>query len=101
MRRTLHDLCQPLTTLEGLLYLQTLTRGSGSELTAADSGLWRSLDEALQECNRVFTIVRSIQDRLIENEKATAGLSTRLKGSAEALGPAPPAETRTMNGQQG
>jgi hypothetical protein len=75
MRKALHDLCQPLTTLEGLLYVQTLTRGSSGEPVASDAELWRSIDDALQECNRMFTIVRTMQDRLADDRPNAARAS--------------------------
>jgi hypothetical protein len=66
MRKALHDLCQPLTTLEGLLYLQTLTRGNREEPVSADNEVWQAIDEALHECNRMFAIVRVMQERLAD-----------------------------------
>jgi signal transduction histidine kinase len=70
MRRLLHDLCQPLTALECLLYLSSLARPQ--EMTEGEEtlALRRTIDDGMVECRRMFSLVRSMQEQLTEDQGA-------------------------------
>ena len=59
MRRELHDLAQPLTALECVLYLGTLEPEGGDQ-----AALRRTIDDALVQCGRLMGGVRAIQESL-------------------------------------
>jgi hypothetical protein len=62
MRRALHDVCQPLTALECLLYVGTMSPDGVRSPTAEE--LLVTVLEALAQCERVTAGVRGIQERL-------------------------------------
>ena len=66
MRVALHDLCQPLTALECRLYLGTM--GSGGTPSEEVEELKVSMDEALNQCERMMTKVRAMQIHLNEQQ---------------------------------
>ena len=70
MRKALHDLCQPLTTLDCLLYLSTPT---GAGQAANPAALEQALNEAMVECSRMMTMVRAMQERLAIDEDPAQG----------------------------
>jgi hypothetical protein len=74
MRKALHDLCQPLTTLDCLLYLSP---ASGAGEVEDSKVLHRALEGAAVECGRMITIVREMQTRMAAEEH-----ETRLRSSA-------------------
>ena len=61
MEDSLHDLCQPLTALQCRLFLATLATGQerGSEMEQA-------VADALRQCDRAITLVRGMQERVLE-----------------------------------
>jgi hypothetical protein len=61
LRQGLHDLCQPLTALECVLFVNR-EPVAGESLEA---GLLRTvMDEALVECGRMMVLVRGLQERM-------------------------------------
>lgn len=58
MRTALHDLAQPLTALECVLFLGTL------EPEADGQRMRQAIDQALAQCSRLTQGVRAMQDRL-------------------------------------
>jgi len=68
MREAMHDLCQPLTTLECCLYVGTMD-DHGVPPTEAD--LRATIDAALVECRRMMSRVRAMQERLHEDDEKT------------------------------
>jgi signal transduction histidine kinase len=61
LRRALHDLCQPLTALDCLLYInREPVTGELLETTV----LRNVMEEALVESTRMLTLVRQMQERL-------------------------------------
>jgi len=69
MRTSIHDLCQPLTTLQVLLYLGLAEGGVSQAVAGEESGLRKTLDEAMVECDRLVSVVRSMQQWMAEREK--------------------------------
>ncbi len=66
LRQGLHDLCQPLTALECLLYVNREPMPGDS----LEAGLLRSvMAEGLIECGRMLVVVRELQDRMAERKQ--------------------------------
>ena len=65
MRGALHDLSQPLTALECRLYLGMMGTGDGPQADAAE--MRTSVEESLQQCERIMVMVRAMQDHLTRN----------------------------------
>jgi hypothetical protein len=67
-RRAVHDLCQPLTALECLLYVNR-EPVAGEPLEAA---LLRNvMEEGLVECKRMLMLVKEIQERMASSEEVS------------------------------
>ncbi len=62
IRQALHDLCQPLTALECVLYVGTMSPDGVRPPTAAE--LLATVQQALVQCERATAGVRGIQERL-------------------------------------
>lgn len=63
LRQGLHDLCQPLTALECLLYVNREPMAGDS----LEAGLLRSvMAEGLIECGRMMVLVRELQERVAQ-----------------------------------
>lgn len=60
----LHDLSQPLTALQGRLFLATL-HPPGSEEERAE--MRRAVEDGLQQCERMMVSVRSMQRHMDES----------------------------------
>lgn len=58
MRQQLHDLAQPLTALECVLFLGTLHQGE------EQGGLRETIDDALVQCGRLMVGMRAMQESL-------------------------------------
>ena len=61
LQDALHDLSQPLTALQGRLFLATL-HPPGSEQERAE--MRRAVQDGLQQCERMMVRVRSMQQHL-------------------------------------
>ena len=70
LRNALHDLCQPLTTLECALYIGTMSPDGVRGPTAEE--LLRTIHEGLVQCERMTAQVRTIQARLAAEERSTS-----------------------------
>ncbi len=62
LRQALHDVCQPLTALECMLYVGTMSPDGIRAPTSEE--LLATVQEALAQCERATRGVRAIQDRL-------------------------------------
>lgn len=62
MQVALHDLCQPLTTLECQLFLGSL------DPVAERAALQEAIRGALVQCARLRLLVRGMQDRMMESD---------------------------------
>jgi hypothetical protein len=68
LRTALHDLAQPLTTLECLLFLGKLDADQDA------SKLGQTVDEAMVQCQRMLVCFRAIQEQLsTANDKTGTG----------------------------
>ena len=66
LRQGLHDLCQPLTALDCLLYVNREPKAGES----LEAGLLRNvMAEGLIECGRMLVLVRELQDRLTQRQQ--------------------------------
>jgi len=74
MRKALHDLCQPLTTLDCLLYLNRSSGGVGAN--PDPKALHEALEGAAFECSRMMAMVRAMQTRMAADEHAIQRQST-------------------------
>lgn len=74
VRRSIHDLCQPLTALQLLLYMGLAERVGDKAEAAEVVGLRKTLDEAIVECDKLVSLVRSMQQRTTDrNEDGSFG----------------------------
>lgn len=64
IQNALHDLSQPLTALQGRLFLATL-HSPGSEEECAE--MRHAVEDGLQQCERMMVIVRSMQRNMDES----------------------------------
>lgn len=64
IQEALHDLSQPLTALQGRLFLATL-HAPGSEHEHAE--MRRAVEDGLQQCERMMVSVRTMQRHLDED----------------------------------
>ena len=62
LRDAMHDLCQPLTALECGLFLGTVSADGVRAPTAEE--LLATILGALEECDKLTKLVRSIQERM-------------------------------------
>lgn len=65
IQNALHDLSQPLTALQGRLFLATL-HPPGSEQEHVE--MRRAVEDGLQQCERMIANVRSMQRHLDESD---------------------------------
>ncbi len=65
IRVALHDLSQPLTALECLLYINTLPPHGVGRAQAGPEVLQQTMAEALLECTRMMRMVRTMQERIL------------------------------------
>lgn len=69
MQRSIHDLCQPLTALQVLLYLG-LADGMGDTGGAGkEAALRKTLEDAMVECGKLVLLVRSMQQWVADHEE--------------------------------
>jgi len=68
MRKALHDLCQPLTALDCLLYVGVGSNGGGTAGGADSKALEQALEGAARECGRMMEMVRAMQSRMAAEE---------------------------------
>ncbi len=66
VRRSLHDLCQPLTALQCRLSLGMMCVGEDDAAELAE--LRRMMHDSLTECERMMDLVRVMQLKLDEEE---------------------------------
>jgi len=64
MRGALHDLSQPLTTLECMLYLQRVTAKKMIRDAKAAEEVYKMMGDALQECGRMMAVMSTMRDCL-------------------------------------
>ncbi len=72
MRKALHDLCQPLTALDCLLYLNSLPDADAGDVKDS-AALQRAIHDAMVECSKMMELVRSMQARISLDEHALRG----------------------------
>jgi len=68
MRKALHDLCQPLTALDCLLYLNSSPGGVDAGAASDPKALHQAIEGAAVECGRMMAMVREMQTRMAADE---------------------------------
>jgi phosphoglycerate-specific signal transduction histidine kinase len=64
LRTALHDLSQPLTALECILYLQMITAQKTIPDGTAAAEVSNTMREALEQCSRMMAVMRTMRDCL-------------------------------------
>jgi hypothetical protein len=62
VRTAMHDLCQPITALECVLFLGTMS-GDGSSTPTAEEAM-ATIRSALEQCERVSARLRAMQEQM-------------------------------------